>query len=282
MGFAWVIARLPVSWSNGLGRGLGWLASRISPRRRQIALDNLTSALPEHSAAEIAAAMYQHFGLMIVEILRAAGGRPPPITLEGIEHVEQALEPGRGVIVLTGHVGNFELSTQMAAQMPAPVSVIIRQFTSPVAAAVLKRMRSNGPRYLLAGSSARDALRVLKRGEILVFVFDQHTPSDGAVWVPFFGRPAGTGRDLVRLAQKTGARIVPVFTWRRPGHHVFEAFPAVELSTSDDEGIKADTAKCTALIEAAIRREPAQWTWTHRRWKTPPRTTPTQSREQNG
>jgi len=282
MGFAWVIARLPVAWSDGLGRGVGSLLSRLTPRRRQIALDNLTWALPEHRPTEIAGAMYRHFGLMLVELLRTLGGRPPKVVLEGVEHLERALEPGRGVIVLSGHVGNFELFIHVASRLPAPVHVITKQFTSPVAEAIWRRSRRNGPGFLLAGGSAREALRVLKRGEILVFVFDQHTTSDGAVWVPFFGRPAATSRDLVRLAHKTGARIVPTFTWRQPGQHVIETFPAVELSTSDDDGIRADVAKCNALIEAAIRREPAQWTWTHRRWKTPPSMTTTQNRELHG
>lgn len=282
MGFAWVVARLPVRWSNGLGRGVGFLLSRLSPRRRQIALDNIAKALPDHSAPELSEAMYRHYGLMIVEMLRTAGGRPPPMTFDGIEHLDRALEGRRGAIILGGHVGNFELLVHTAARRPMPVNVLIRPFSSPVADAVLRRLRGKGPNLIASSRAGREALRVLREGELLVFVLDQHTATRRAAWVPFFGRPAATSLDAVRLAHRSGAPIIPAFTWRRAEDHLAEFWAAVELGEPTDEGIEKDTAKCVALVEAAIRREPAQWSWTHRRWKSPPRMTPTQDRESNG
>ena len=161
--------------------------------------------------------MYRHLGLMFVEMARSLGGRPPPVTFEGLEHLERALDKGRGAIVLTGHVGNFELLMRMAGRVGTPVHVIIRPFTSPVAAAILERLRAGGPNILAARNSGREALRVLSSGEVIVFVLDQHVATRRAAWVPFFGRPAATSRDAVRLSHRTGAPIVPVFTWRRSG-----------------------------------------------------------------
>jgi KDO2-lipid IV(A) lauroyltransferase len=163
-----------------------------------------------------------------------------------------------------------------------PVHLITKEFSSQVAEAIWRRTRAGGPNLIPARKSGRETLRVLGAGEILVYVLDQHMGSRRAVWVPFFGRPAATSRDAVRLAHRTGAAIIPAFTWRREEDHLVEVSAAVELGEPTDEGMEQDTAKCVALVEAAIRREPAQWFWTHRRWKTPPTMTPTQDRESNG
>jgi KDO2-lipid IV(A) lauroyltransferase len=121
-------------------------------------------------------------------------------------------------------------------------------------------------------NALREILRALTHGNIVGFVLDQHARTD-AVWVPFFGRPAATLRSLAVIAQRTGAPVVPMFTWRlSDGTHVVEAQPAVETETAGDSDASAlhNTARYSAVVEAAVRAHPEQWTWIHRRWKQPP------------
>lgn len=269
MAIGWILARLPVSWSNALGRGLGRAASRLNGRRRSIALDNLTRSLPEENADELLRDTYTHLGLMSVELLRTFGGRPPTVTFVGLEHAATAIEEGRGVIVLSGHFGNFELSLHVLDRMPAPTNVLIKPFSFVPAAVALARVRGDGAKYIPAdGRAAREALRVLRRGEFLIYAFDQHASADDVVAVPFFGRPAVTSRTLVRLAHKSGAAIIPIFMHRREEDHLVEVCPEVTLGEDTEAGIDEDTARCTAIIEEYVRRAPAQYLWFHRRWKT--------------
>jgi KDO2-lipid IV(A) lauroyltransferase len=268
----WVLARLPVSWSNALGRGLGRAGSRLNGRRRGIALDNLTRSFPEEDADELLREMYTHLGLMSVELLRTFGGRPPPVTFVGLEHAAAAIEAGRGVIVISGHFGNFELFLHVTDRMPAPTNVLIKPFSFAPAAAALARVRGGGPTYIPAGDgAARESLRVLRKGEFLIYAFDQYAPSGDVVAVPYFGRPAVTSRTLVRLAHRSGAAIIPMFMHRREEDHLVEMCPEVMLSEDTEEGIDRDTARCTAIIEEYVRRDPTQYLWFHRRWKTRPR-----------
>jgi hypothetical protein len=155
--------------------------------------------------------------------------------------------------------------------LPVPVHVITRQFRSAFAQALWRRLRRGGPSLLPAGASARAVLDALKRNEIVVFVLDQHVPPGRAVWVPFFGRPAATDPDLVRLARASGAAVVPIFTRREGRCHPIEIQPALALELGRGEAALVEaTTRCAAVVEAAIRAVPDQWLWIHRRWKPPP------------
>ncbi len=269
----WLLARLPASWAAGLGIVLGMLWHRIVPIRRGVARDNISKSLGL-SPAEVrksTARVYRHFGRSFVELLRASAGRSPPQPMTGRAHLEVALARGRGVIVVSAHLGAFELLVRAANTLPVPVHVITRRFRSVFAQALWHRLRRGGPALLPAGASAREAFAALKRNEIVVFVLDQHVPPGRAVWVPFFGRPAATDPDLARLARATGAAVVPIFTRRAGPIHPIEIQPALELDRGRGEAaIVEATARCAAVVEAAIRAAPEQWLWIHRRWKPPP------------
>ncbi len=176
-------------------------------------------------------------------------------------------------MILTAHLGNFDLQAMAVARRGYQVLIV----SKPLRNKALERLwmderASSGLRISLHRNALREILRALAHGDIVGFVLDQHARTD-AVWVPFFGRPAATLRSLAVIAQRTGAPVVPMFTWRLPdGTHVVEAQPAVETETAGDSDASAlhNTARYSAVVEAAVRARPEQWTWIHRRWKQPP------------
>ncbi len=262
-----VARAVPSSWAEGLGALLGWGWYRLVPIRRGVARENLARAFPERSEAErerVVAAMYRHLGLCAIELLRFGARAPADLAeqlqVEGTAHLEAALADGRGVLVVTAHLGNWEVLVRAGTLCGAPLSVVSKRMRSSVAQAAWQALRRGGPTLLADRGSARAIVAALKRGEVVGYVLDQHAPR--GVSVPFFGRAASTYDGLARLANATGAAILPVFTWRGEAGHRVVIEPPVEGGEVTDV-----TAACTERIEAAIRAHPEQWLWIHRRWK---------------
>lgn len=261
-------ALLPARWVDAVGRALGWVWYRVVPIRRAVARENVRRALPGVAVEPVVRGMYRHLGRSFVELLRAAR-RPLPVRVEGRGRLDAALADGRGVLVLTAHLGNWEVLVRAGTLADRPVSVVTKRLRSGWAEAAWRALRRGGPTLLPAGASARAVVAALGRGEIVGYVLDQHDPASRAVVAPFFGRPAATSADLVRLARATGAAVVPVFTRRVGGEHVVQIGPPVELVWSEDKraDVEAGTRRCLAVVEAAIAAQPDQWLWIHRRWK---------------
>lgn len=265
---------LPASWADGLGRLLGWGWYRLVPIRRAVARENVHAALGLQAPAgePIVRDMYLHLGRSFVELLRF-GGRPleaSTVRVEGTEHIDGAGE--RGVLIVTAHLGNWELLVRVGLSLSRPVSVVTRRFKAGWAEAAWRALRLGGPRLLPAGASARPVVAALKRGEIVGYVLDQHSASPRAVRAPFFGRMASTTPDLARLARMTGAAVIPAFTWREGRRHVVRFDPPLVLQRTADKAadVEVNTRRCLAVVEAAIAAHPGQWLWIHRRWKPAP------------
>ena len=266
--FGGVARAVPPGWADRVGAALGWGWYRLAPIRRGVARANVAHAFPELDAGareRIVAGMYRHLGLCAVELLRF-GARDPERLAAGLQvsgraHLDAALARGRGVLVLTAHLGNWEVLVRAGTLCGAPLSVVTKSMRSPIAQAVWGALREGGPALLPDRDSARRIVAALKRNEVVGYVLDQHAP--GGLRVPFFGRPASTHDALARLARATGAEVLPVFTWRTAeGHHV-RIEPPVEAGADATE----TTRRYVACVEAAIRARPEQWIWIHRRWK---------------
>lgn len=261
-----LLGLLPVGWVRALGRGLGWVWHDVVPIRRGTARRNVIRALPELSRAEahqIVRVAFRSYGQFVLEMLR---GVDSPAGFEAGHHLAEALAKGRGVVVVTAHLGNFERLVALSETFGAPVHVVTRRFRSPTAQQNWRRLRAGGARLLEAGRSGRAAVAALRAGGIVGYVLDQHDAGRRALWLPFFGIPAATSPDAARLARLTGAALVPMFTWWDGARHRVWVEPAVEPGPDDAE----TTRRCLARVEAAVRAHPEQWLWIHRRWKTPP------------
>jgi KDO2-lipid IV(A) lauroyltransferase len=188
------------------------------------------------------------------------------------------LARGKGIVFVTGHLGNWELMARLVARVGAPVSAVAKRGGDERLMGIIERWRRDGGVTTLwreDPSTARALLRVFKRNEVLGILVDQDTRVQG-VWVPFFGRPAYTPRAPGDLALRSGAPILVGTSHRkgeRPGDgFVFEVteVPYDPQPADREAEVLRITAACQAVMEEAIRRHPADWVWMHERWKTQP------------
>ena len=274
--FSWIIGGFPRPWILRLGRCLGWLAFSVLRVRRKVTLDNIRQALdlPEPERVLLARRVYDNMCTGALEFLclgRLTPARARAIMGEqSLARLEALRDRGQGVLVLTAHLGNWDLLACCAALSGLKLSVVTRQIKSTwVNSFWMEQRRSCGVRLLPEGGGATSILRALRKKELVALVLDQHDPQ-GLV-LPFLGRPAATATALARLARRTGSPVVPVFLLRSA--EGFEVVLQQPLTLRQTDDTAADIAENTKLfldvLGEQIRREPHQWLWLHRRWKVP-------------
>jgi KDO2-lipid IV(A) lauroyltransferase len=261
----------------------GKIIFQLFPVRRRVVLDNLRrvfgATVPEEEIRRIAQAHYAHLWRLIWEFVvfpwLTPAQRAARAWVENPETIIAAHARGKGVIVVTGHFGNWEVSTAAGiASFPQAQGkfYFVRRPFKPrwLDAVIIRRFRQAGFGVLPKSGSLEAILERLNAGDIVVFPFDQHAgPRDG-VRVEFFGHAAGTFRSVALIAQASGAPVLPASSWRGPdGRHVLRFEDPLELVQREDVGeeIRANTRLFNASLERIILRHPEQWWWVHRRWK---------------
>ena len=197
------------------------------------------------------------------------------IRYEGLEHYLAARDRGGGVLVLTGHLGAWELSSFYHSLMGYPMSLVIRRLDNPLVDRFVNRIRSlHGNRVIHKDEFARGLIAAMHNGETVGILMDTNMTPPQGIFVPFFGIPACTASGLARVALKTGAAVLPGFLlWEQhEAQYVLRFGPELTLQRTGDAEADtlADTALFTSVLEQYIRQYPDQWLWMHRRWKTRP------------
>lgn len=277
---SWLSMRLSPSQVQRLGRALGWfLGSGLRFRRDEVQA-TLQRCFPEKTPADVLAiadGMYRHLGIFLIEGLRTGHMDMAALDKEtdfsGFEKGMQILSQGRGLIVLTAHVGNFELLAMMAALKGAPLTVITKALKPKWLNDWWVETRDKfGIKMLPTRDSYRYCREALKANGILGFILDQNMKRNRGIFVDYFGRPACTSPGLALLSAQTGAPVLPVFMYResdgRHRLHVFDPLPPP--ASADKESIRQATQAYTTIIEQFVRAHPDQWIWLHRRWRTQP------------
>lgn len=276
--FAAVVKRLPLRVARGIGSAIGRLASVFARRERRIAMANITRAFPDWSDAQkrrTLRAMFRHLGMSLFEILWLpnvdAAMRDRTTIVEGIQPLLDIIDRGGGVIVFTGHCGNWEWLAYSTALFGRPVSVLQRERNEAELNRFITDTRAGaGIRTIDRGSTAsgRELIYSIRRGGFLAFLIDQNIRTESAK-VPFFGAPALTPVGPAKLAIRTGASIVTGFI-HRDEHGMQHIRFADPFTVARDEDPIALTARLTRDIEEHIRRHPDQWVWFHERWRERP------------
>ncbi len=278
-----LVRSLPRSLALRAGRTLGLLAYALDGRHRRVALENIRTSLPEGAdprvRRRIARRCFAHFGMVGVDCLLLEYRDEEDVrrlaTWEGLGHLREAHDRGKGVLVTSGHLGNWEVVALLQAWAGFPMAMVTRPLDNPLLERLLARGRQrSGNRITHKSRAVRGILQALREGLGVALVIDQDFPRSDRVFVDFFGRPAATAPTLGLIALRTGAPIVPVLSRLQPdGRYRIRYLPPVEpRKTGDREADILDImGRCSALLEEEIREAPEQWLWMHRRWKTRPR-----------
>ncbi|HWG37055.1 MAG TPA: lysophospholipid acyltransferase family protein [Terriglobales bacterium] len=277
-----VMGRLPRPAARRVGMAIAAAFYYAHRRLVRVARRNLEIAFPQVPRAtreQWLRQLYRHLGRQMAEFCLF-----PTLTrqdlsalmaTEGLQHYLEAQARGRGVLVLTAHLGAWELSSFGHSLAGYPMKFLVRPLdNAPLNELVLRYRGMHGNRPIGKGEFARGLLQAMAAGETVGVLLDQNSAPPQGVFVPFFGRLACTAAGPAKIAARTGAAVVPGFTvWEEARQQYVLYFePALELAQSGDQEVDIieNTARFTAVIERWVRKYPDQWLWVHRRWKTRP------------
>ena len=258
--------RLPM---RGFIRLLGCLSPYMFRREARLAQEHLRATLPHLDAVKTTRRMFVHFSESIWELSRLRLS-VPDLDTQARQVLDQALAEGRGVIFITGHVGNWEILGQAIAAAGYPIATIATPFYDPRITKWLDKWRTQRGLKILWNeqNSGKAILRVLRSNNLMAFLIDQDMKTAGD-YVLFFGRPAFTPTTPAALALRTGAPVVFCWHHRRGKRHRITVERVVYGRTGNRQrDVLALTALLTARLEKVIRAAPEQWVWMHRRWRT--------------
>src|SRR5579863_991242 len=277
----WALLRaLPLERAVRVGAALGASVMLFDHFNRKIGQRNLEIAFPQLDAAArslILRATYRNFGRMAAEWVHFFELRRDNIeryvAYDGRKHWEEAIRisNGRGILVLTGHFGNFELLSVAHSVYGNRIAIVQRPNRNPIIdAAVTARRVRFGNLSVPRKGAGREIMRLLHDNWMVAVPLDLDTRH--GVFVDFFGMPAATNVALARVAMATGAPVLPAFMVRENAsarHHI-TILPVIELVKTADrvESVRANTQLFTTTFESMVRRYPDHWNWIHRRWKT--------------
>jgi Kdo2-lipid IVA lauroyltransferase/acyltransferase len=266
----------------------GFLGYCFDRRHLKIGMKNLSIAFPERSEKErrhILRASYVNLGRGAAEYVRLAGffhkRLKARVKYDRLDYWEEVMRkyPGKGLVVLSAHFGNFELMACAHAMHGYQINLVhhTQRFLAGDALMTFARERA-GVEILRKHSAARAVLKALRTGDLVGVPFDQNAKRSEAVWVPFFGEPAATTSGLARMVLISGAPVIPAFIVREPDgrHHRIEIQDEIPIQHTDnaEADVLENTARFVKSIENMVRRYPEQFLWTHRRYRTRPRGLP--------
>jgi len=289
-GLVRALGAVPWEKAGRIGAGVGAWGYRPIGVRRRVVERQISAAFPELSfkqVAELARRSYEHLGRSAIETALLPGlGQAGVLRLvsevENWEVVERAYAAGRGVIIVAGHLGNWELSAAYVAARGVPLDVIVRKMGNPLFDRYLNQTREQlGVNVVHDAQAVRHTPRALREGRAVGFVADQGVRGLASTFVPFFGRPAKTPRGAAVFALRFGAPVIFVAALRKPdGSYLvgFEEIPVVD-SGDRERDVDAVVLRFTQVLEKWVRRAPEQYFWQHRRWRRQPPDTPPELRD---
>lgn len=278
LGFSWFIRIIGLNNARRISPIFAALFYYLIPIRKKTVIENLTFAFPEYNEKKIkkiAFACYKSFVITLMEILYL------PFTSKELIHKQVVCDDkeliikkyneGRGVILLSGHYGNWEyIAASVASQINIPFSVVVKDQRNGYVTKWMNKFRTQYINKVVPlGISIRQIYKELKDKHIVAMVADQRGPIEG-IRVNFFGRPASVYPGPSLLAIKTGAPVLFGFTVRQKDYTYrvdLHEIDTSDLTGTDDEKVLELSRRHTALLEKYIRKHPDHWLWMHKRWK---------------
>jgi Kdo2-lipid IVA lauroyltransferase/acyltransferase len=279
-----ILGRLPLSFAMGIGRAMGFLAYTFAGKLRRTGQINLKLAFPEKSDQErqellrgCFRSLGRELGLFSQFRTRSAEKLRSMFEVKDLQRYEsvKAEVKGGGIVLFTGHLGAWELTSFGFSVIGHPFSFLVRKIDNPKIEEIVDQTRIRfGNKTIDKFAAARGMLKILRAGGVLGLLIDLNTLDEEAIFVDFFGVPASTNFMVAKLALRNQTPIVPLLApWDdKLKKYTLLVEPPIypEVSGDEEADIRKLTTQLSLVIENAIRRFPDQWLWIHRRWKTRP------------
>ena len=271
-----LMTMLPIRWTQAIGTGLGLLVYRLVPSRRRVARINIRQAYPDYSEEQIRAlnvASFKSLGISVFETALAWWADRDYMRsiceVEGRQHLDDALARGKGVVLLTGHFTTLEIGAMLVG-LYTQLNGVYKKAHNPMFNAFMAHYRSTYGEELIENKNVRALIRGLRKGRATWFAPDQDFSEQDIVFTPFLGGIASTLTATTRMAEMTGAKVVPFYPLRldRGRGYKLVILPALEDFPSDD--IEKDSARINKAIEDMVYANPEQYGWVHKRFKKRP------------
>ncbi len=276
IGVLWLLSRLPWSWQLRIGRLLGQIMLRLARRRARIALRNIELCFPELPRAGQLDMLRANFASMGIGIMEMAMSWWAPerrlrrlARIEGLEHLQTALQQGHGAILLSAHFTTMEIGGRLLS-LYTPFQVLYREHKNPVMEHITRRGREGFAQRVIPRDDLLAVRRSLRENIPVWYAPDQDFGLPKSLFAPFFNIPAATITATSRIARAARTPVVPFVQTRLPGSrgYLLKLYPALE--DFPGSSVEDDTCRINRLIEDLIRAQPEQYLWAHRRFKTRP------------
>ena len=276
IGFAWIVVRLPLSWVSALGRSSGRILYYLAGARRRITLRNLCLCFPELTPTQrtqLAKKTFRHVGMgtfeLMVPWLNPGKDLTPLFAIKGIKHLRDALDQGRGVLLLGAHYTTMDVISAPLAQC-GPIDVMYRFNKNSAWEWLQVQGRKRYFGAVIERENTRQVLKSLKRGRVVWYAPDQDYGAKHSVFAPFFGVQAATITATARFARMNNSPVLLVQHTRDEDTGLWEIkfHPTLEDYPGEDD--IADATRLNQALEALIRQKPDQYLWLHKRFKTRP------------
>jgi len=282
----WLIAQT-LRWSprpvaRALARAIAMLVYWAHPRLRRVGMRNLQLAFPEKPLAErerILKGVYLSLGRLLSEVPKFPDYKLETVDriaiYDGLENFLAARDRGKGVLFMTAHFGGWEIGSFVHSMHGHHLNIVVRDLDNPLLDRWVHHLRTlHGNKTYDKDKYARGLLAAMKHGETVGALMDTNMTPPQGLFVNYFGHSACTAGGIARVAMRTGAAVLPAFTiWDESiGKYRIRFEPAIPTVCTGDDDADAvtNTQSYTAAIEKAVRANPDQWLWVHRRWKTRP------------
>ncbi len=268
---------IPIGFTLRFGRMCGVLFCYFTPYRKRIGYANLRAAYSGEKTPQELKKMiidvYKSLGETFAEILALtklnAKYIEKYIDIKGMENFHEAVKHGKGVIFLSGHYGNWELSGMVSSIKGYPLYVLAREQKMKRLNELINRLReSKGSKVIRKGFTTRYLVKALHENKMIGMVADQDVGKNGML-ADFFGRPTATADGPYRIAKKTGAVLLPAFSTRIKGPY-YRLYIEDPIKLSENDQIYPALQKYNKTLESYVRKHNSQWLWIHRRWKSTP------------
>jgi Kdo2-lipid IVA lauroyltransferase/acyltransferase len=277
-----IIAYIPLSFGRFTGKMLGAFISIIPIARLRVSRENikktLGASMTDSEAAILNRGVYKHFGQTLFELAHIfrinKKNLDKYVVFEGQENLTRALSKGKGVFILSAHLGNWEMITAAISIRFGGLCAVATPQHAPAVDRLINAIRTrSGMEIIPKKNSIKKMISEIRQNKMVGILLDLNTKWEQGVFVDFLGRPSCTNKGLALIALKMDTPVIPVFSVREEDglYHILMGEEVKLIRTGDRTiDIEENTALFTRIIEAQVKRYPDQWLWIHRRWKTLP------------